>query len=96
MSASTGGTTMMFGGQMLEEELTFNVYPNPVSGGMIKIAVPDLENATKAVIYQISGKAEIITELTEVESLISIQDLSPGIYIIRVDGQPKPQRIIVQ
>ncbi|PLX22359.1 MAG: hypothetical protein C0599_06550, partial [Salinivirgaceae bacterium] len=63
VSASTGGTTM-FGAQMLADELTFNVYPNPVSTGMIKVVVPELENATKAVIYQISGKAEIITELT--------------------------------
>jgi subtilisin family serine protease len=95
VSASTGGTTM-FSTRMLDEELTFNVYPNPVSGGMIKVIVPELENATKAVIYQISGKAEIVTELTKVETQISVHDLSPGMYIIRIDGQPKPQRIIVQ
>jgi len=48
------------------------------------------------VIYDINGSARITKQLTNVVSEIPVQELSAGVYILKVEGYNEPQRIIIK
>ncbi|MDP5172293.1 MAG: T9SS type A sorting domain-containing protein [Bacteroidia bacterium] len=62
------------------------MYPNPASSQFsLQVSQPQLLPASLTV-FDMRGKAILVRELTSSESVISIGDLPPGIYIVQVSA----------
>lgn len=93
-SAST--TSQSFGAKTSTSQLPFSVYPNPVTNGALTVTLPEVGNGVEAVIYDINGSARIKQQLTNLVSNIAVENLNAGVYILKVEGQDDPQRIIIK
>ncbi|MFO7827324.1 MAG: PKD domain-containing protein, partial [Bacteroidales bacterium] len=94
VSAST--SSQSYSVNSFSNQLPFNVYPNPVTNGSLTITLPEIGNGVEIVIYDINGSARIKKQITNVVSEIPVQDLSAGVYILKVEGHNEPQRIIIK
>jgi hypothetical protein len=74
----------------------FDIYPNPARDGVnLKMKA---EAEAQVIIFDFRGKALKSLTTNTSSTNISLQDLSPGMYIIRVnaDGNTFSQKLIVQ
>ena len=60
---------------------TFAVYPNPVKGELINVAINNTVNYT---IYNILGKQILEGQLSESRNTINVANLTKGIYILKL------------
>jgi subtilisin family serine protease len=95
-----GGNTAFAGNTTLDgfssDIVEFKLYPNPVNNGVFTIMNP--EAGSDLMIYDLKGSVKLVKQLTSSKTEISVQDLSPGIYILKVVGQSdtKTQKIVIQ
>ncbi|MBK7965766.1 MAG: T9SS type A sorting domain-containing protein [Bacteroidetes bacterium] len=68
---------------MPEDEI--KIYPNPTKG-KINISVEEIKNSN-AFIYDLSGKLIFQEPLTHKITLIDVNFLSVGVYVIKVVGK---------
>jgi hypothetical protein len=61
------------------------VYPNP-AGDQITISLDDMHNECRVSLLSITGQLVQKFTLTEQETLVNIQDLSPGVYFFKIEG----------
>jgi len=94
ISASTSSQSIST--KTFSSQLPFNVYPNPVTNGSLTITLAEIGSGVEIVIYDINGSARITKQLTNVVSEIPVQELSAGVYILKVEGHNEPQRIIIK
>ena len=72
-----------------------NLYPNPVSNGKVYITSKN-DSDKEIIIFDILGKKVLQTTLSTRE--LSVSNLSPGIYIIRINegGATATRKLIVK
>ncbi|MGB1294738.1 MAG: T9SS type A sorting domain-containing protein [Flavobacteriales bacterium] len=74
------------GTEDIEENLTFDLLPNPNKGTFL-IELPDHEIFETVSIYDNSGRLMQTTPVTNYEMEINAENLSSGIYIVEVSGK---------
>lgn len=72
-----------------------NVYPNPVTDGILKIT-SDSSNAKTVAVYDILGKQVINTKTSN--NAVNVSNLKGGAYIIKIteDGKTDTRKLIIQ
>lgn len=65
------------------EEATWSVYPNPTENALI---VRGAQNGKTATLYDLQGKVIVQTTLDGEESMIDIQSVQSGQYLLRIDN----------
>ena len=72
-----------------------NVYPNPVTDGILKIT-SDSSNAKTVAVYDILGKQVINTKTSN--NAVNVANLKSGAYIVKVteDGKTDTRKLIIQ
>ena len=72
-----------------------NLYPNPVSNGKVYITSKN-DSDKEIIIFDVLGKKVLQTTLSTRE--LSVSNLSPGIYIIRINegGATATRKLIVK
>ena len=72
-----------------------NVYPNPANN-VLNISVNDLQEATEAVLYDMTGRKVVAQNVEAGNSQVSIvtSSLPNGVYMLRVGG--KVQKVAVR
>ena len=72
-----------------------NVYPNPVTDGILKIT-SDSSNAKTVAVYDILGKQVINTKTSN--NAVNVANLKGGAYIIKIteDGKTDTRKLIIQ
>ena len=80
----------------LEEDLDFNIYPNPTSG-LVSIKSRLLNNANVSV-YDLNGRVLLTKNISGTSSEINVSELSSGIYLLKfkVGNNTFIKRIIKQ
>lgn len=66
----------------LEQELDFNIFPNPTNG-LISIKSKPLNNA-RVSIYDLNGRVLLTNNISGTASEINISEFSSGIYLLKV------------
>ena len=67
-------------------ELSFAIYPNPVSEKLY-VTGKNLSKVSKVEVYDISGKLlQIIPKAFATENFIDVSSYKAGVYIIAIDG----------
>jgi hypothetical protein len=79
-----------------QDELTFNVYPNPASTGYVTISAST--SISTVDIIDMTGRA---VKAIQTNTQVSVDDLPAGIYFVRADETPatkatKPKRLVIQ
>jgi hypothetical protein len=77
------------------EAVEMNVYPNPANN-VLNISVNDLQEATEAVLYDMTGRKVVAQNVEAGNSQVSIvtSSLPNGVYMLRVGG--KVQKVAVR
>ncbi|MDN3665555.1 leucine-rich repeat domain-containing protein [Algibacter miyuki] len=80
----------------LEEDLDFNIYPNPTSG-LVSIKSRLLNNANVS-IYDLNGRVLLTNNFSGTSSEINMSNLSSGVYLMKVEVENNQfvKRIIKQ
>jgi hypothetical protein len=68
------------------ETTRFGLYPNPSHENKVVI---NAEKATSYLLFDMSGKTLLAGELSAGENNIQLQDISPGIYLVKVGNSSK-------
>lgn len=71
---------------VLEQEITMNVYPNPVAD---VLTVEVSENGTNKNMYLVTVEGQVIQQirLTSVSQTVDVSALSNGLYFLKIEGQ---------
>lgn len=85
----------------IEQQLTFNLWPNPTVGGEVKLMFSESTNNSGTIeAYDMTGKAAFRKQFFSTRGAVTLPELTPGLYLIRVssvDGQlDQVSRLIVQ
>ena len=77
------------------EAVEMNVYPNPANN-VLNISVNDLQEATEAVLYDMTGRKVVAQNVEAGNSQVSLvtSSLPNGVYMLRVGG--KVQKVAVR
>ncbi len=72
---------------------SLEIYPSPTEG-MLNIILPEAEmGVSEIVIYDLSGKlSKTIFTGSESHFVIAVDDLKPGIYVLKIEGSRHPIR----
>ena len=84
-TASVARMDAGYAGEAIDNEKSFEVYPNPVSDFL---NFNTAENITSAIIYDINGRTVKSVNL-EGSKQISVRELPQGIYMVQVNDQGK-------
>jgi endonuclease/exonuclease/phosphatase family metal-dependent hydrolase len=81
-----------------ESMLDFIVYPNPVEGELLTIAVKSASDETTVEIYDMNGKLYLSKSLTLKVSQLPLEGFNTGVYLIIIHDtiNIKTQRIIIK
>ncbi|MGL5317208.1 MAG: T9SS type A sorting domain-containing protein, partial [Bacteroidales bacterium] len=78
------------------EQANVTVYPNPVANGQMLNVKAD-ENAKSVTIYTMAGVAVKHVAINSELTTISVNDLTKGIYVVKVDGaKPYVTKLVVK
>ncbi|KAF5056249.1 hypothetical protein DSECCO2_369350 [anaerobic digester metagenome] len=77
------GNAPLVGMPEIEHNINISIYPNP-SDGLITISISGLFRKSQLSIQSINGRQLIRRQITEPQTVISINTLPPGVYIVRV------------
>lgn len=66
---------------------TINIYPNPVSDGLMQVILSDDLQGQSISILSIDGKRKMLVADSFEENQISVDGLEPGIYLLQVGDQ---------
>ena len=82
---------------VVEQELTFGVYPNPASDAL---TIRNYEQGNVTVeVFNIAGRLVYTTLMTGSTHRLDVTPFSPGLYVVRMydeSGKSSSQRVIVQ
>ncbi|MCC7452633.1 MAG: T9SS type A sorting domain-containing protein [Crocinitomix sp.] len=73
---------------------TFQLFPNPVDEGYFKIILPESMSGKTYTLHDNLGQLVKSGVTAHAEMVISVHDLTPGIYLFNIEGHTK--RVIVQ
>ena len=75
----------------------FEIYPNPLKGNSIHISVNDAA-ASLIEVLNVLGQTVLSTEIDLSESDITLPDLSPGMYFVRMTqhGVTQTKRLVIE
>ena len=70
----------------------FTIYPNP-NNGLLFIEMDDYSSSVDYTIFDFNGRPVLSGKLNQQKNAVYMQDLTPGAYVIQIDGS-RPVRII--
>ncbi|WP_406683285.1 T9SS type A sorting domain-containing protein [Seonamhaeicola sp. MEBiC1930] len=79
------GTMPALSTRKFEQDLSFSVYPNPVSD-VVTIRNSQLKSAA-ATVYDLNGRALLSRSLDTLVSEINVSNLTSGIYLVKVETE---------
>jgi hypothetical protein len=72
--------------QVAEEENKLNVYPNPFDN-YLEIQFPELEEKQRILLFDSKGVLKKSVELVDGQTVLSTEDLPPGLYVLQLSGE---------
>lgn len=97
-----GGLAFYIGGELVDEvaetpvDLDYSIYPNPTTGELTLALGDSNFNLAQLTVYNSLGQQVLSQQLTNTQTTVSMDDLAPGVYVVRVDcdGQSKAKSLV--
>ncbi|HYG50425.1 MAG TPA: T9SS type A sorting domain-containing protein, partial [Flavobacteriales bacterium] len=83
--------------EIQQEQLSFNVYPNPANN-VLTISLEKLKEGTTYSIYDVLGNALISGDINHTRTIVDVSGIATGIYVLEIanETQRSSKRIVVK